>query len=60
MPAGVGPVTALTWPPPAISEGDITDLRHGLGHAFGDDPTRWDPEIRELLELACVTWSVIT
>ena len=53
-------MSAVTWPPPAIGEDDITDLRHGLGHAFGDDPARWDPEIRELLELAQVTQAVAT
>lgn len=53
-------MTATTWPPPATTADDIVDLRQGLAHAFGDDPTQWDPEIRELWELASITREVST
>ena len=53
-------MTATTWPPPATTADDLADLRHGLARVFGDDPTQWDAEVRELLELARVTQEVGT
>ncbi|MFI9244208.1 hypothetical protein ACIGXF_16825 [Streptomyces sp. NPDC053086] len=53
-------MSATTWPPPAPSADDIADLHAGLAHVFGDDPTRWDAEVRELWELAQLTREVAT
>jgi len=53
-------VSAIKWPPVVTTTDDISDLHAGLTHVFGDDPTQWDTEVRELWELAQVTREVAT